>query len=358
MLLSFHFFFSFFNFIQTQFYYLITFFLNHTWWNYFLIFFLSLIIYKRQNFFFFFFLSFFLYLSNLKLKYIPITLLVGYNNVHPLLFYITLILFFNTLYIECFFISKKLNIFFLSTFTLILGGLWGVGNSVWGFFWVNDQIEFILLLYICLQLIKLHIYCTKSIRLLISNFFFLLIFFLLILRWGLVFTRHNFINLKFFINFFKFFFFFFLSFNFFFIIFSYTVVKVYLYIIAYYISLQWNNIHKNYSVIYLIHVVLFIYLLCWLKNKTFNYTFFLNFIFIKFNTITHQNYLTSVYLFILKKKIIYTNYNLFSLYVYKLYNLKYIFINYIQSLFFFFLLKSNLRFILNKYTIKSSRRWT
>lgn len=354
LLNSFCLFFSLQNF-QTQFYYIITFFLNHSWWNYFFIFFLGLIYFKRINFFFFYYLLFSCYSNPIAYKNIPFSLLIGYNNIHPLLFYNVLISFFLCLYTEVYFIKKKKFILNFSIITLLLGGLWGMGNSVWGFFWVNDQIEFVLLLYILLQLIQIHFFFSKKVKTLLVIFFISILNYLLILRWGFVFTRHNFINLKFFINFFKFNFFFFFKFNFFFFALIICVNKLKFIIINYLIIKN----SKFFSFFFFIfHLTIFILFITWLKYKIMNNTIFQikytpNFIFF-----INLNCYLNFFFFFLKKKLLQLKIKLSLLYTVKFYFfVKNIFVNYLSSLFFFFLLKSNLRFILAKYIIKSSRRW-
>lgn len=360
MLLFLHLFFSIFNFVQLQFYYIVVFLLNHSWWNFFFIFFLYNIYYKHWNFFFFFFLSFYLYLNILKINYIPNNLLMGYNNIHPLLFYNILIFFNINFYNESLIYIKKQLIVYFSIFTLLLGGLWGMSNSVWGFFWVNDQIELILLMYIYLQLIILHLKINKKLKNISYILFISLLIFILLLRWGLIFTRHNFINLKFFINFFKLLIIIFYKFNIIGIISYYLLIKVYLYLLFFIICKQWDKQLKFLKIMYLFHIFLLILFLSWLKNKTYNYTFF----FFKYSSSSFfflyslKGYLTIFYIFFLKKKILYSKYAILNTYIFKYFFNKNIFTNYTLTLFFFFFLKSNLRFILNKYTIKSSRRWT
>lgn len=149
----------------------------------------------------FFFFKFYFFTDCLTIFTIPAQLLVGYNNIHPFLFYFSFVFGILTLtQMRNVYIFNIFNIFFLASVALLLGGLWGLGNSIWGFFWVNDQIEIVLLLYVLILLYLLHVYIqweniVRSITILIC--FILVLFFL---RWGFTFTRHNFFNVKLLVN--------------------------------------------------------------------------------------------------------------------------------------------------------------
>lgn len=178
-----------------NFYYNLTYFLNSFLENIYLnclllslIFpiFISLIM---NNLFTIFFLKQELY-SNLA------SLIVGYYNIHPFLLYLSIFFFIIIYsYINIYFIiSKKINFIVVSA-AFLLGGYWGAGNSVWGYFWVNDLIEQILIYLVIYSVYNLHNYNFKF-----KNYFF--IFFLIgilisifLLRLGLFSTRHSFFNI-------------------------------------------------------------------------------------------------------------------------------------------------------------------
>lgn len=176
--------------------YLLISYLNHKYFNYFIIYLIFSFLYKYYNNFFLF--IFFLYhtvnLYVVKVQTIPITLLMGLNNIHPPLFYISFILFLSFICRIYTFSFKTLNILYLAAISLILGGFWGLGNSVWGFFWVNDSIEIILLCYVILLLVLIHNYSAK-----INTYVFIyayLIASVYLLRINFTFTRHSFFDLR------------------------------------------------------------------------------------------------------------------------------------------------------------------
>lgn len=345
------------NILQTQSYYLFTYFLNHNWWNYFIIYFILVILLKQTNFLFFYFLMFNSYFKLVAYVKIPNTLLIGFNNIHPLLFYTIFILFLSTMYSEFFLFKTKNFKLKITTLTLLLGGLWGTGNSVWGFFWVNDQIELVLLLYILLQLSIIHIFNVKKNQ----NFFILsyIIFigYILILRWGFIFTRHSFINIKLFINFYKINFLIFFGINFLFLIVLF-IYKYYLYFLVYFINryLYSNNFFKIFYLI--LHLIVCIFFFVWVKYKIMNNTFFFYNYFCSYFFYLNISVYLNKFFFFLKKRLLILQVQILSVYSVKTYFFfKNIFVNYISIIFLFFFLKSKLRFILNKYIIKSSRRW-
>lgn len=132
----------------------------------------------------------------------PLELLVGYNNIHPFLLYISYsFIFFRIAVKELFIISKWKTILKASVLVLLLGGYWGLNNAVWGFFWVNDLIEWILVSLIVVVLVLIH---SKNTNIRLGWLSILLLFLTLVLylsRYGLVFTRHNFFNIRDTVNF-------------------------------------------------------------------------------------------------------------------------------------------------------------
>lgn len=132
----------------------------------------------------------------------PLELLVGYNNIHPFLLYISyLLIFFRIGVKESFIFSKWKTVLYIAILVLLLGGYWGLNNAVWGFFWVNDLIEWILVCLITVVLVVIH---SKNNNTQVTRLFIFLFFLTLILylsRYGLVFTRHNFFNIRDTVNF-------------------------------------------------------------------------------------------------------------------------------------------------------------
>lgn len=136
-------------------------------------------------------------LFNIKINIVNIlnSLIVGFYNIHPILLYLSFFFFISKYqYINIFFIVLKKNQFYVASFTLLLGGYWGAGNSVWGYFWVNDIIEQILLYCVLIFLIKFHIFETKQLNYFNIIIFFSLFFVLFLLRLGFISTRHSFFD--------------------------------------------------------------------------------------------------------------------------------------------------------------------
>lgn len=205
---------------------------------------------------------------------IPSQLLIGYNNIHPFLFYFSFIFgLMSIIWVRRSYCLKLYNIFLMASFALLLGGLWGLGNSVWGFFWVNDQIEVILLLYVLLLLYLLHVYIQKENVLRAIIFLIFLIFSLFFLRWGFSFTRHNFFNLKLLVNiivsfnflFYNFFAFFIPSF---FTLVFYTNIVLFICFLIFNIT-TYNTKYKTFM--YFFHIFLLVLIVSWLKYRNNNY---------------------------------------------------------------------------------------
>lgn len=128
---------------------------------------------------------------------VPAQLLVGYNSWHPMLFYVSILsCLFLVLSVFSFVKFKAKSVFALLSLTLILGGYWGLGNSVWGYFWVNDIIELVLLAYIVIAGIFIHTILPRNTSLIIFIASCCIGIFLILLRYGVVFTRHSFFDNK------------------------------------------------------------------------------------------------------------------------------------------------------------------
>lgn len=76
--------------------------------------------------------------------------------------------------------------------TLVLGGLWALQSTTWGYLWVNDWVEWLLAFIVISIVVGLHFWFLK---ISVFNFFFLIAFFinlLLFIRFSLLTTRHSF----------------------------------------------------------------------------------------------------------------------------------------------------------------------
>lgn len=126
------------------------------------------------------------------------TLVIGTVLIHPIMFY----LFLTILLIKLYSIKKfsilhssgmsNHTIVLLLFITLILGGLWSTQSNAWGYFWVNDLIEWVLLSFILLLVISFHFWFLIKLP---YNFFLpqlILISLLILIRIGFFSTRHNF----------------------------------------------------------------------------------------------------------------------------------------------------------------------
>ena len=79
-----------------------------------------------------------------------------------------------------------------------MGGFWSTQSNTWGYFWVDDLIEWLLFSVIIYIIISIHLYSPVRfvINLFINNF--VLINFLIFIRLGFLSTRHNFLSINFF----------------------------------------------------------------------------------------------------------------------------------------------------------------
>jgi len=138
----------------------------------------------------------------------------GYYKIHPTILYYCVIAYLTVLtQLNFFFKFLVIYILNLLIFTLILGSLWALVDFIWGYYWTNDAIELILLLYVIILIYFIHQINKKK------KFFYICSYITIflnlnLLKFNFFFTKHNFINLinnnKFW-NFFFFFFFFILS---------------------------------------------------------------------------------------------------------------------------------------------------
>lgn len=127
-------------------------------------------------------------------------LVVGTITVHPLLFYVSLSLTLiltmrrQSAYMPNVVPVTSTALIYILIITLVLGGYWGFQSTVWGYFWVNDTIEWLLLLVLLYCLIRAH---TQLNFFQSANNFLILVFLLnliVIVRLNFLPTRHSFIQ--------------------------------------------------------------------------------------------------------------------------------------------------------------------
>lgn len=121
-------------------------------------------------------------------------LLIGYYNTHPYFFYLSLAVFF------CKYLGPsshnyvKVQHWFWPLLALFLGALWGWGNSVWGFFWVNDTIEMTLLIFVVFVFTTYHSKTSLKSTSSYPQCLLILVIWLWLLRKGFIFSRHSFFS--------------------------------------------------------------------------------------------------------------------------------------------------------------------
>ncbi len=138
--------------------------------------------------------------SNLvKVKKLILALWLGTLNVHPPIFYLGLILLFIILNSFHFYDKQKLSLqlktnLYLLFLTLAFGGLWGLQSLAWGYFWVNDGIEWILLVSILLLVNYYHTFIKRELTIFFFFFIPLILTLLLFIRLNIISTRHSFLS--------------------------------------------------------------------------------------------------------------------------------------------------------------------
>lgn len=155
-------------------------------------------------FFFNIYLSFSFFEELFASKVLIVNLIAGTIIIHPIGFYIFITIFFFKFfnynnYIHVTYLrSRGVLLIYCLALTLSLGGFWSTQSNTWGYFWVDDLIEWLLLSAIIYTVIFIHIYSPVRV---VINFFvnnFLLINFLMFIRLGFLSTRHNFLSINFF----------------------------------------------------------------------------------------------------------------------------------------------------------------
>lgn len=137
-----------------------------------------------------------------KYHSIVFDLLDGLIQLHPPMFYISVITLINFIF------SKKLQttkltstqntyaLHLLLLFSLFSGGYWSNKHLLWGNWWTWDGIELILLLFILLFYAVIHNQTKSYLRnfILFSGLLITIFYFFIFVRLGLVKSRHNFFN--------------------------------------------------------------------------------------------------------------------------------------------------------------------
>lgn len=141
-------------------------------------------------------LFFEMYTNHHKLLY---TLWVGTINIHPILFYMSVIIMFvllvsNSIYTLLITRITKFRLMILLAITLSLGGLWGLQSLTWGYVWVNDKIEWLLLCAVFLLVYQIHRIKYMSLVFFKNCILWLLISGLLLIRLNIISTRHSFLS--------------------------------------------------------------------------------------------------------------------------------------------------------------------
>ncbi len=134
-----------------------------------------------------------------RLVTLPLSLWIGTINWHPPLFYCVIITYAslqikkNLAYLTTLIkVSHSSQIKLLSV-TLLLGGLWGLQSLTWGYFWVNDGIEWSLLIVILLIIVHQHHFEYRyATAFCVENLSGVLVT-LVLLRLNLLPTRHAFL---------------------------------------------------------------------------------------------------------------------------------------------------------------------
>lgn len=304
--------------------------LTKNWFNVFFCFTIVFFLVQRWSIFIYVYLyKFVIFTIFVKKKLITTQLLMGFNNIHPILFYISFFLLFISYGdIETIFFIKRLNNLMIGVFALLLGGWWGLGNSVWGFFWVNDLIECILFGILCWATIYMHCLFYKEVVVRYLLGFLTAILLLLMLRWGFLFTRHNFFSILALNNLIIFFFF---RFNIFYFYLLYLYVTFFsIGIIVMFFFILFLHLYKKLNIflfkLICWHIFFFIIGFSWLKFKEHMSTIF------TFLYVSNLNYI----LFSLKQQYFFSKFFiggggsllLFSISTFFIYGKKFFYITY------------------------------
>lgn len=186
-------------------------------------------------------------------------LLIGTLVIHPILFYVSLIMLcLRVIYSRQFYFLgsrpvRYSNLALILSITLLLGGFWGFQSTIWGYFWVNDTVEWLLLLAIFYSVWYLHkMGCFLKVWNL-AWFFFFIVNLILIVRLNLIPTRHNFIQAS---------------------SVCLIVFLVYTLLLSFIAQGHWKNTYLSYSLIFTCVFVTLYFNLLFLKSFCWIYTLF------------------------------------------------------------------------------------
>lgn len=133
-------------------------------------------------------------------KKLVTTLYIGTLTIHPILFYFSLvILILKFVYYKTFSNHLILNLsrnalLYIQVVTLLLGGFWGFQSVIWGYFWVNDTVEWLLLLTIIYLGTYIHKLSSNQTSINKLLYLLLLINIIMLVRLNIFPTRHSFIQ--------------------------------------------------------------------------------------------------------------------------------------------------------------------
>lgn len=238
---------------------------------------------------------------------LPQTLIYGFNLIHPIFFYITLIIF-NIYLISISYNKIKIKInYIVGCLALVFGMYWGGINEIWGFFWTYDKVEVALLFLLLIIFFFIH---TNK---LLSNFWIIILLYiyllnyLVLLRYNIIFTVHSFFIVKQvkFILFFEKICLAVLYFNFKFNVYILFIGFILCYICSYFFVVVYEIYYLN-KIIWLFHIFLFTIVLL-IVFPSYYYIIFnskINYIFNNFNIF--YSYINSIYFFLENTLIIYS----------------------------------------------------
>lgn len=151
------------------------------------------IIYIKKNYYISIFIALNILFLNLKFIYFLNLFFYGLFKIHPILFYMSLLLYSHTLNNNLiYFKIRIITVIAMSTISLFLGGIWAMYQLNWGYYWSSDPIEFALLFIIGLYVYKLH---TLKLQLKYKNILLIyILFYIYLIRSNLIYTKHNFFN--------------------------------------------------------------------------------------------------------------------------------------------------------------------
>lgn len=138
----------------------------------------------------------------IKYHSIIFDLLDGLIQLHPPVFYISVIMLINFIFSKKLQTTKLTSIQYTYTlhllllFSLFSGGYWSNKHLLWGNWWTWDGIELILLLFVLLFYVIIHTTTKLHFKnfILFSGLLITIFYFFIFVRLGLVKSRHNFFN--------------------------------------------------------------------------------------------------------------------------------------------------------------------